>query len=477
MALPKLEGIVTISSGSSVSITETGGGGTASVSLTAGDYSLSELCAHLAVVLTSNGTLSGTYSCSVADGSDTSSGKVTISASGITSFTLTWTDSTVRDAFGFTATLAPTAATFTADDASPWIWLPNVGRSDADLADGDEGDPIRQVAVNCAPSGDVYAWASSALRYETVIEFQNVKGYKGLRSLEVVTNESLQTFFETVISKGIPFRYYADRSDDTTYTEHVAKQGDAERFGLEPQIKGWRGAQSLWTYRVDTYTTGASSEDWTPAELSPLAWYRSDSVVGSPVSTWTDLSGNGYHATGSGSARPTISAGALNGCDALVFSDAVPSLLSVSIPIPTNGSVIIVGNLTSGKTSYRSLIRATATSAPAIYVQDNTSAGHAIYWTSGFLIVGSTAVNDGVNRALRWMWGTSNVSLAVNDGADSTATRAASVVAGSFQNIGSSSGVHAFDGHLFEIIVVADELTADQKTALNVYLSDRYGLW
>lgn len=480
MALPKLEGIITIPSGSSVSVTETGGGGTSSVSLNAGEYSLSEFCTYFASALTSNSTLSGTYSCTISDDSDSSTGKVTLSATGITSFTLTWTETTPRDVLGFDDTLTPTASSFTATNASPYIFLPNVGRSDAGLADGDDGIPVRTVAVNVAPSGDVYGWASASLRYEDVIEFEHLKGYKTLRSLEVVTNESLQSFHEAVISKGTPFRYHVSRADDDTYTEHVAKQGSSERMPVTPLRKDWRGAQSLWTARYEVYTPSSTSTAWTPLDLSPLAWYRADtnSRTGSDVDTWTDLSGNGNHLTGTTTGRPTYATGAVNGKPALTFSDSAPSLLTASgITIPTNGSVIVVQKLTSGKTSYRLGVRGTA-NEPSLYMQDDTSTGAAIYWTSGFALTHATDNSDSVWRSVRFMWGSSLLSVAYNNGSATTTARTGShTVSGTFHRVGSTAGVHAFDGQIAEIIVVGSELTTDQVTSLNAYLSDRYGLW
>ena len=476
MALPKLEGIVTISSGSSVSVTETGGGGTASVSLTAGDYSLSELCAYLADALTANATLSGTYSCSVADDSDTSSGKVTISASGITSFTLTWTSTTVRDALGFVGTLEPTAATFTADDASPWIWLPNVGRSDADLADGDEGDPIRQVAVNCAPSGDVYSWASSALRYETVIEFQHVKGYKGIRSLEVVTNESLQTFFETVISKGIPFRYYTDRSNDDTYTEHVAKQGDAERFGLEPEFKGWRGAQSIWSWRCDTYTTGASLT-WTPLDVSPYLWLKADdgvTLTSSAVSTWADQSGNGRDFTQSTAGyRPTNPSSVQNGLPGVLF-DGTDDYLSRAAFLSgtTNAEWFFVcqSTRTAASTNGWHDLGSNATSCLYPYLDD------AIYDGIG----ATTRSNLGsgtsfVRTAHIYNVSSANPHVARVDGSQIYSGAATVGWAATFK-LGESSVISTcFRGYLFEV-VCTPPLTTDERASMLNYLETRWGL-
>lgn len=488
MALPKLEGIVTIPSGSSVSVTETGGGGTAAVSLTAGTYSLSELCAHLASVLTSNGTLSGTYSCSVSDDSDTSTGKVTLSVTGITSFTLTWTDTTVRDALGYTATLTPTATSFLASNASPWIWLPNVGRSDGDLADGDQGDPIRQVAVNCAPDGSVYSWASSALRYETVIEFQNIRGYKALRSFETVTNESLQTFFETVVSKGIRFRYYIDRSDDTSYTEHVAKQGDAERYGLEPAIKGWRGTNSLWHWRCDTYAVGASTEDWTPLDLVPDYWIRADLGVtdagSGAVSAWADQSGNGHTlAQATGANRPTQVASVING-QTIVRFGPTPSAKYMAFSTPwaqSSGAmtVLAVVRYETVAADYQILLQRSGATSPAIYLGYNPDFNKPTTYTSGGTqAIWGTALTDVTPYRITWTVNASadTMSVSVNGGTPVSVAAGVDITAGTWTHLGLNLGVQDLASDVAEVVILNRALTNDEETAWAAYTLSRYGV-
>lgn len=61
---------------------------------------------------------------------------------------------------------------------------------------------------------------------------------------------------------------------------------------------------------------------WTPLSMPNLAaWFR-DTIVGSPVDQWTDLSGNARHALGSGGTRPiyTASDATLNNLPSVGFT-------------------------------------------------------------------------------------------------------------------------------------------------------------
>src|SRR5687768_7257565 len=130
MALPKIEGMVTVPTGGwSVSVTEDPAA-TSTVTVAAGDYfptSTTALLSAFSTALTSNSTLAGTYTVSLDDASDSSTGKVTISAAGVTTFAITWTSTALRDALGFAGNTSA-ALTVTGDNASPYVNLPNVKR-------------------------------------------------------------------------------------------------------------------------------------------------------------------------------------------------------------------------------------------------------------------------------------------------------------------------------------------------------------
>lgn len=258
----KFESRITVGASCNLDVTEIGGGGGPfTVALTAGDYYLTALCTHIAAVLTANGSLAGTYSCSVSDDTDSSTGRVTISATGITSFTLAWSTTTaivVRTGLGFTGTLTPSAASHTATPASPHIWLPTCGRSDGVMGDGDDGFPMKTASVAVAPSGVTRSWVGASTRYENSIAFDCLKGYRVLTSQEVVANESLQTFWTNSIGLGKPFRWHKDRSVDATYNLWTAMQSGVETFRPERLIANHYGPNALFRWSCPVYKyTGA----------------------------------------------------------------------------------------------------------------------------------------------------------------------------------------------------------------------------
>lgn len=88
---------------------------------------------------------------------------------------------------------------------------------------------------------------------------------------------------------------------------------------------------------------------WTPAALSPLAWYRMDSIqtLGSNVTGATDLSGNGRHATQTTVAsQPTVSTCAgLNGAAAIACNNT--GLIIPAYTLPTPCTIFMAGEISA----------------------------------------------------------------------------------------------------------------------------------
>lgn len=228
MALPKLEGIFTVSGGSGSGgawrcvLTETGGGGaTGNVDVAAADYYLNtatNFCTALKNAL--DGIGNATYTVSIDDGSETSTGKTTISASGgsVTAFQIVWTDTAMRDTLGFTGTVSG-ALTYTSTNHCKYLWLPNCGRT------GDVPEPVTSQAwfgrgtadttVVRAPSGQTVAINYNTL-HNARLQWLTVQGKKSWKGSEAVTNESFEQFWRDVLRYGKRFRYHPDRSVDTS---------------------------------------------------------------------------------------------------------------------------------------------------------------------------------------------------------------------------------------------------------------------
>jgi hypothetical protein len=232
VALPKVEGLLTVSGGSGsggawrLALTETGGAGVTPVNcdVAAADYYLSTassgLLATIQTALTGS-TGAATYAVSISDDDETGTGKVTISASGgsVTAFAISWTDTAMRDALGFTGNLSG-ALTYTSTNASPYLWLPNCNRAGdhPDPASGQSnfGRPVRDTSVTLAPSGVHTAFFYNT-RYQSRIRFPCLTGRKVWKAVESTTNESYETFWTNTVGKGRRFRYHPDRSSDSAY--------------------------------------------------------------------------------------------------------------------------------------------------------------------------------------------------------------------------------------------------------------------
>jgi hypothetical protein len=76
-------------------------------------------------------------------------------------------------------------------------------------------------------------------------------GRRTWTTYEATVNESLQTFWETVLGRGYPFRYYPDRTVDATYLTYRAVSA---LFGFAPQalVPGHTtSAESWWGWETD----------------------------------------------------------------------------------------------------------------------------------------------------------------------------------------------------------------------------------
>lgn len=252
--LPKYEARITVPTGGySVSVTDSGG--TATVTLAAGDYypnSSTALLSTFATALTSNSTLAGTYTCTSDDDTEAATGRVTLSASGGGNVSVTWSSTTLRDLLGFTGNLSG-ATTYTSTGACKYIYLPNVPRAEPMAPDGSAGVAMTDSSVTVSPSGTSKILAYNT-RYVNRLAFRMLTGRKTWTAAETYANESLESFYLATIAYGIPLRYHYDRATDGTYvTERVVQPG---AFAVSPAVGSWVGstasasalAAALWNF-------------------------------------------------------------------------------------------------------------------------------------------------------------------------------------------------------------------------------------
>lgn len=255
MTLHKFEGRYSVGAvADTLSVTDSGGTSVVTVNAALTNYYLTDsgLLATIVAALNADTTLAGTYSATLDDDSATSTGKVTISVSGGGATpSITWVGTGLRNALGFTGNLSG-AATYQSSSASPYVWLPNQRISEPMTPGGNRGIPVTDATVTIAPSGH-----SKGLQYATryvsgPMTFRMLAGNKTWTALETVTNESLQTFWNTTIGKTIPVRFHYDRATDGSHRQWRLQP----TFNVTPEIPGFvgegsTGTSTLWAWRTE----------------------------------------------------------------------------------------------------------------------------------------------------------------------------------------------------------------------------------
>lgn len=257
--LPKLESRITVPTGGwDVAVTDSGGG-PETVTVAAGDYYLAgatSILTALQTALNANATLAATYTVSVDDdaGDDTDTGTVTISSTGGGNVTWTWTDTAFRDALGYTINMSGAQA-YLGASSSPHIFLPNVGRTNVMSPEPTSGTVQMGASeydylATRSPSGEVVQLTYNE-RYMERLEFFNLLGKKTWTAHESTTNESLQTWIQTLQADGgVPFKLFPDRSDDSLAWQWVFAN---LHFQPSPTVPNWVGTNSLWQISYDLY--------------------------------------------------------------------------------------------------------------------------------------------------------------------------------------------------------------------------------
>jgi hypothetical protein len=256
--LPKLEGEIYVPRpGWEISVLEPAGNAVILVApgryylntiATAGTKSLKQLIVDQ---LNDAPFLSGTYAMTVDDDFDDSTGRVTVSVTGVASFLFFWSHSLLRDALGFTGTLFGLAS-YTSPNSSPHIWLPDSHRAPATAPNGHRGQRIANGRVVVSGSFTSSAIQRAQGRHDT-LEFAQLRGKKCWQPYESVVNESFETFWSTNIGAGRRVRYHPNRAVDSSIVN-----------GVETGYVGYR------PLRINDMALApeAATADWTTGNLS-----------------------------------------------------------------------------------------------------------------------------------------------------------------------------------------------------------------
>jgi hypothetical protein len=228
---------------------------------------------------------------------------------------------------------------------------------------------------------------------------------------------------------------------------------------------------------------------FTPQEVAGLKlWLKADALTGlgdgDPVSTWTDSSGGGNHATGSGASRPAYRTGVLAGAPVLRFDGAddrlaLPNLLAGA----SAATALFVCRVVNDPPAL------TARTAPPLanFGNNGFSADHYPF-TDGVIYhdFGSNARKTvGDPAASLASWHVAAFRSAANDwkawlnGSLLFATASNTVGFGTAPNLGAAEGLNGpffFDGDLAEVVVYNAALSDDDRQRVERYLGGKYGI-
>lgn len=271
-----------------------------------------------------------------------------------------------------------------------------------------------------------------------------------------------------------------------------------------PSFRGWDGSKYVYWTTADAQPGGISDVIKMPLQgisgsINPyningmLFWYRADfGVERDPsnfVTTWKDLSGNGYH-VGHSSTGPTFTtASLLNSAPSVRFDGSNNSTLTGSIAVSLNPralTVFVMGTMGTAENpswnTYNTFVGKTNSGA----------------WTDGWCLGSrdtSSACSFWFNGWNNFVQKTGYVNLPIpilatgRAGPDDTLVYRSNRVeinksiTGSYVpsttgplTVGGAGGGYACTGHIVEIIAYDRALTDTEMYQVEQYLTIRYGL-
>lgn len=217
---------------------------------------------------------------------------------------------------------------------------------------------------------------------------------------------------------------------------------------------------------VNPVTTGLGIQ-WDPTALG-LA-------NGDPVASFTDMSGNGVHATQATSAsRPTFTTGAINGKSALSF-DCVDDFLIFTMPAYTAASIFIVADGATDSVQANSGLWQVGSGASTHMAFDDGIAYDGALSTSRQTLGNLTAsfsdpflysVASGAGDWRAYMNGTSVFTTASNTVGFS----------GAAARLGINSGGNLWRGLIGEVLLYTRVLTTVERDSVTSYLKTKWGV-
>lgn len=220
-----------------------------------------------------------------------------------------------------------------------------------------------------------------------------------------------------------------------------------------------------------------ASASWTPAQLSPFFWLDATQLGltnGDPVSSWTDLSGNGNHFTSSASARPTFTSNGINSLPSLTFDGVDDGMILSSVPAHSSWWFFMVGQLVSFSASANAVsIDDYAPDGTYIMLQVNSATSMSVNSNVGGFS-GAISAGVGTKRGYCFKGSSSGATLKSDDGVTGTSSSNYSKALSNMRLGRRGDGL--FSNYRFgEIIYGTGVLTSEQETLIYQYSNRKWG--
>ena len=307
-------------------------------------------------------------------------------------------------------------------------------------------------------------------------------------------------------SHGSQVLYVGWGSDVSTSNGLPIPAGESRKFRLSYLDEMWAVASGAGTVALVTVVHGKGAV-FSPEDLSPALWLdASDASTitesGGAVSTWADKSGNGYDVTQATAAnKPTTGTRTLNGLNVVDFDDNDELVSSAAASVwnflhQTESTIFVVMETDEDELAHQ-VIRTGAFASSSVgftvrtndvgasddvlehwvfrgvsstYVVQNLSASGAFPDATPAILRIESDPQNGTAASRSALYVDSGAAIANNaDTSTFSSSDASSTLA-----LGSTS--QGINGAIAEVIVVDGTLTADQISATETYLADKWGI-
>lgn len=228
-----------------------------------------------------------------------------------------------------------------------------------------------------------------------------------------------------------------------------------------------------WSIFGPSMTLRRGAPAWTPAQLSPQLWVKSDTgiTIVTGVSQWDDQSGNANHLTqGTGTRQPSVTAAALNGIQGITFDGTSDLMTSPAFVRTAPSTVFLVMRqdtwtandfiFESGTAGSFSMFQRTATPNMAMTSGVNLDNGNLAVASFGLV----TCIFNGASSTFQ-------VQSTAESNGDTGANAANGFTLGARPTTTGFSNIT-----VMEVVVMPGAASVAQRDAMKAYVLARYGI-